>query len=96
MPRRMKYRSRTEIASRILESAASGTTRTKIMYKAYLSYAQLKEYLPVLEENGLLAYDKVEQIYRTTQKGLHFLNITNSLQDMMEGVPNTQELQKRQ
>jgi predicted transcriptional regulator len=92
----MKYRSRTEIASRILESAASGTTRTKIMYKAYLSYAQLKEYLPVLEENGLLAYDKGEQIYRTTQKGLHFLNITNSLQDMMEGVPNTQELQKRQ
>jgi predicted transcriptional regulator len=92
----MKYRSRTEIASRILESAASGTTRTKIMYKAYLSYAQLKEYLPVLEENGLLAYDKGEKIYRTTQKGLHFLNITNSLQDMMQGVPNTQELQKRQ
>jgi predicted transcriptional regulator len=92
----MKYRSRTEIASRILESAASGTTRTKIMYKAYLSYAQLKEYLPVLEQNGLLAYDKGEQIYRTTQKGLHFLNITNSLQDMMEAVPNTQEVQKRQ
>jgi predicted transcriptional regulator len=92
----MKYRSRTEIASRILESAASGTTRTKIMYKAYLSYAQLKEYLPVLEQNGLLAYDKGEQIYRTTQKGLHFLNITNSLQGMMEGVPNAQELQKRQ
>ncbi len=92
----MKYRSRTEIASRILESAASGTTRTKIMYKAYLSYAQLKEYLPVLEQNGLLAYDKGEQIYRTTQKGLHFLNITNSLQEMMEEVPNTQELQKRQ
>jgi predicted transcriptional regulator len=92
----MKYRSRSEIASRILESAASGTTRTKIMYKAYLSYAQLKEYLPVLEENGLLEYDKGEQIYRTTQKGLHFLNITNSLQEMMEEVPNTQELQKRQ
>ena len=92
----MKYRSRTEIASRILESAASGTTRTKIMYKAYLSYEQLKEYLPVLEQNGLLAYDKGEQIYRTTQKGLHFLNITNSLQGMMEAVPNTQEVQKRQ
>jgi len=50
----------------------------------------------VLEQNGLLAYDKGEQIYRTTQKGLHFLNITNSLQGMMEGVPNAQELQKRQ
>jgi predicted transcriptional regulator len=90
----MKYRSRTEIVSRILESATGGTTKTKIMYKAFLSYAQLKEYLAVLEENGLLAYDSGEQIYRTTQKGLHFLNITNSLQGMMEGIPNTQELKR--
>jgi predicted transcriptional regulator len=90
----MKYRSRTEIASRILESATGGTTKTKIMYKAFLSYAQLKEYLTVLEENGLLAYDKGEQLYRTTQKGLRFLDITNSLQGMMEGVPTTQGLKK--
>ena len=90
----MKYRSRTEIASRILESAMSGATKTKIMYRAFLSYAQLKEYLAVLEESGLLAYDKGEQIYKTTQKGLHFLNITNSLQGMMDGIPNTQGLGK--
>jgi len=82
----MKYRSRTEIASRILESATGGTTKTKIMYKAFLSYAQLKEYLTVLEENGLLSYDNGEQIYKTTQKGMHFLNITNSLQGMMEDI----------
>ena len=88
----MKYRSRTEIASRILESATgSGTTKTRIMYKAFLSYAQLKEYLAVLEENGLLAYDKGERVYKTTQKGLHFLNITNSLQGMMEDIPSVQE-----
>ncbi|HUG96381.1 MAG TPA: winged helix-turn-helix domain-containing protein, partial [Nitrososphaera sp.] len=31
----MKYRSRTEIASRILESATGGTTKTKIMYRAF-------------------------------------------------------------
>ena len=90
--RRMKYRSRTEITSRILEAASGGITKTKIMYKAFLSYAQLKEYLIMLEENGLLAYDNGEQIYRTTAKGLHFLKITNSLQNMMEGPPNTQEL----
>ncbi|MCI0561250.1 MAG: winged helix-turn-helix domain-containing protein [Nitrososphaera sp.] len=91
----MKYRSRTEIASRILESAADGTTKTKIMYKAFLSYAQLKEYLAVLEENGLLGYDKGEQIYRTTEKGLRYLNITNSLQGMMEGVPSVHGLKER-
>lgn len=44
----MKYRSRTDIVSEILEAAQGGTSKTKIMYKAFLSYAQLKEYLAVL------------------------------------------------
>ena len=52
----MKYRSRTEIVSMILEAANGGATKTKIMYKAFLSYAQLKEYLSVLIENNLLEY----------------------------------------
>lgn len=84
----MKYRSRTEIASRILESAAEGTTKTRIMYKAFLSYSQLQEYLAVLEENELLAHDKGEQLYKTTEKGKRFLDISNSLRGMMETIPN--------
>lgn len=56
----MKYRSRTDIVSQILEAANGGATKTKIMYKAYLSYAQLKEYLSVLLENGLLEYQEGE------------------------------------
>lgn len=90
----MKYRSRTEIASRILESATGGATKTRIMYKAFLSYAQLKEYLSVLEENGLLAHDKGEQLYKTTEKGMRFLDITSSLQGMMEGIPTTEGSRK--
>jgi predicted transcriptional regulator len=90
----MKYRSRTEIASRILESATGGTTKTKIMYKAFLSYAQLKEYLTVLEESGLLTHDRGEQTYKTTQKGLRFLDVTTSLHGMMEGIPTSQGLKK--
>jgi predicted transcriptional regulator len=34
----MKYRSSTEIVAMILDAANSGETKTKIMYKAYLSY----------------------------------------------------------
>ncbi len=75
----MKYRSRTEIASRILESATGGATKTKIMYKAFLSYAQLKEYLSVLVENGLLEYVEGEQVYKTTDKGNRFLKIYNQI-----------------
>jgi predicted transcriptional regulator len=68
----VKYRGRTDIVSQILEAANGGSTKTKIMYNAFLSYAQLKEYLSVLIENGLLEHDQKTQSYRTTDKGLKF------------------------
>ena len=54
----MKYRSRTDITGLILEVANGGTTKTKIMYKAYLSFAQMREYLSMLIEKGLLEYEE--------------------------------------
>jgi len=39
------------------------------MYKAYLSYGQLKEYLSILIANGLLEENESEKLYRTTEKG---------------------------
>ncbi len=42
----MKYRSRSNIIRDILDAANGGrATRTRIMYKTYLSYGQIKEYL---------------------------------------------------
>jgi predicted transcriptional regulator len=76
--RKMKYRSRTELASNILEAANGGATKTKIMYKAFLSYAQLKEYLAMLIRNDLVTHD-IEGIYRTTSKGIRFLETTRQL-----------------
>jgi predicted transcriptional regulator len=66
----MKYRSRTEIVAMILEAANGGATKTRIMYKAFLSYAQLREYLSVLIGNSLLDYLEAPQIYKTTEKEL--------------------------
>ena len=39
----MVNRSRTEIVSEVLEAANGGASKTKIMYKALLSYKQKKE-----------------------------------------------------
>lgn len=75
----MKYRSRTDITAQILEAANGGVTRTRIMYKAFLSYAQLKEYLTVLMEKGLMDYIEGEMVYRTTDKGNRFLKIYNQI-----------------
>ncbi len=40
----MKNRSRIEIVSSILDAANGGVTKTKIMYKAFLSYGLLRAY----------------------------------------------------
>jgi predicted transcriptional regulator len=78
----MRYRSRTDIVASILESANGGVTKTKIMYHAYLSYEQLKDYLTMLMESGLLEYSREEARYRTTQKGLIFLKGYNQLTEV--------------
>jgi predicted transcriptional regulator len=80
----MKYRSRTEIVSMILEAANGGATKTKIMYKAFLSYAQLKEYLSVLIENNLIEYLEGSQIYKTTEKGFNFLKMHNEIGELLQ------------
>ena len=80
----MKYRSRTDITSQILEAANGGSTKTKIMYKAFLSYAQLKEYLAVLVENNLLIFDQKTQTYQTSDKGHRFLKIYNQMAEFVQ------------
>jgi predicted transcriptional regulator len=83
MAGRMKYRSRTDIVSQMLEAANGGATKTKIMYSAYLSYAQLKEYLAVLIEGGLIEHQPAEQKYRTTDKGIKFLDTYSQIGQMI-------------
>jgi len=78
----MKYRSRTELASNILEAANGGATKTKIMYKTFLSYAQLKEYLNFLAANGLIDYDTSSQTFRTSEKGHKFLRLHNQMGEL--------------
>jgi predicted transcriptional regulator len=87
----VKYRSRTEIVAMILEAANGGATKTKIMYKAFLSYAQLREYLSVLIANNLLYYIEGSQTYKTTEKGLNFLKMNNEI----AGLLQTSEKQER-
>jgi predicted transcriptional regulator len=79
----MKYRSRTDIVGLILEAANGGATKTKIMYKAFLSYAQLKEYLTDLLENRLLDYEEGRQFLRTTEKGMRVLQMYNQFDEMI-------------
>jgi predicted transcriptional regulator len=81
----VKYRSRNNIIRDILDAASDGgVTRTKIMYKAYLSFGQLKEYLSVLTDNGLLSYDTHTQTFKITEKALRLLDAYNQMHDMIK------------
>ena len=80
----MRYRSRTEITAMILDAANKETTKTKIMYNAYLSYNQLKEFLSILIENNLIEYLDETQTYKTTEKGLNFLKLHREMAELLQ------------
>ena len=80
----MKNRSRTEIVGNILDAANGGATKTKIMYKAFLSYGQLKEYLSILIENNLIEFLDGTQIFKTTEKGLNYLKKHNEMEELLQ------------
>ena len=75
--------------SNILEAANGGVTKTKIMYKAYLSYNQLREYLSILIENNLLEYLDGTQTYKTTEKGLNLLKMHNEMAELLQTTIKT-------
>ena len=77
----------------ILDAANGGATKTKIMYHAFLSYAQMKEYLTVQTESELLNYDAYTRKFKTTEKGLRFLDAYNQISDVIKtpSLPQEQE-----
>mgnify|MGYP003578097322 CR=1 FL=1 len=79
----MIHRSRTEITAMILDTANRETTKTKIMYNAYLSYNQVKEYISILLENNLLEYLEGARTFRTTEKGINFLRMYNAMGELL-------------
>jgi predicted transcriptional regulator len=75
--------------STINDSGSDGANKTSIMYKSFLSYAQLKEYLSFMVEKGLV--DEVlhefsgneKFVYKITGKGLHLLQISKEIESLV-------------
>jgi predicted transcriptional regulator len=84
---RIRYRGRIDIICDILDAAIGvDVTKTRIMYKSLLSYVQLREFLPVLTENGLLSFNEKTHTFRTTEKGLQFLKIYSEIRNILGKV----------
>lgn len=83
----VKHRSRIDITAQILQSAnGRQVTKTRMLYDAFLSYAQLKEYLVYLVGKGLLEYQKETGKYRTTEKGIRFLKMYEKMDKIVPGI----------
>jgi predicted transcriptional regulator len=81
-----RYRNRIDIIAQLLDAASTPITKTKIMYRAMLSYEQLKEYLVILAENDLIAYDKASRRFTTTAKGYQFMKRYDELNQLIEPI----------
>jgi len=88
------YRGRCQIIAKMLsiinESEAKGATRTSVMFKAFLSHAQLKKYLSFLLVNGFIEEFPLKiknrgnekLVYKLTEKGLHLLQISHEIKSL--------------
>jgi predicted transcriptional regulator len=94
-----RRRDRHDIIVEILKTALNGKVKTHIMYKARLSYAQLNEYLPRLVENGFLENLKVKRrtdykrVFRTTQKGIKFIENFENMRSLWSLTEDSSEEQ---
>jgi predicted transcriptional regulator len=75
-------RGRLEVMAEILCYCNQQKTKTDIMHKVNLNYAQLKKHLKSLTSHGLLGANKNK--YATTHKGHRFLELFFQLNDMLE------------
>ena len=82
----MKAGRQTEIIQVILETITSreeGITKTQLMYKSFMSYIQLVEYLTVLRRSGLIEYNPLTSTYKTTTRGLRLLQVTKEINKLV-------------
>jgi len=68
----------------ILEIAKNGAKKTEIMYKANLSFSQVKRYLNALKKAGLIT--EKSRIWQTSEKGLHVIDACDICHSLMEEV----------
>jgi predicted transcriptional regulator len=70
----MKKRDSVGISADILRLAQDGAIKTRIVYGANLNFKIVEGYLSRLMGLGLLENKDGRRMYRTTEKGLAFIN----------------------
>jgi predicted transcriptional regulator len=79
-----------EVKIDILQAIAEGAGRpTHIMYRSNLSWAVMRNFIRMLEEQGLVSSNVVEgrKNYVLTQKGIRVLDTYSNVRKQLESPP---------
>jgi len=79
-PRRRRWPH--EIMVDILKAAADGEKKTRILFKARLSFPQLRKYLKLLSTSGFIT--EKSGVWKTTEKGFHVIEACEICRRLME------------
>lgn len=71
----------------MLGAANGGATQTVIMYKCFMSYQQLKEYLAMAIARDFIKFHAKEKTFFTTERGIKFIELYEKMHSL---VPNFQ------
>jgi predicted transcriptional regulator len=87
----MSRRNRSEIIHDMLDALAKNRGRlkpTRLLYKANLSHAQMKDYIDELMRKDLivLVQEKKAQYYEITEEGYGFLHRLNKVLEMSDAL----------
>jgi predicted transcriptional regulator len=74
-----KNRDRLSIVAAILEAAHSGSSKTRIMFSANLSFSLLEKYLDVASDAGFIQIEGSK--YKLTERGREFLKNYKHFED---------------
>jgi len=74
-----KYRDRLCIVAAVLQAANSGSTKTKIMFTANLSFRLLEKYLDIAVSAGFVEVN--DSVYLLTESGHEFLKRYNAFHE---------------
>ena len=79
-----------DISADILRVARNGAKKTHIVYRANLNFAVVKRYLGRLERGDLIT--RVDEVFRTTERGIEFLDHFKALKGYLEPQDFVQEV----
>ena len=79
------YRNRIDIITSILNVAnGNAVKQLDILTKSKITHGLFREYLLLILQFGLIEDIRRQGTYKTTEKGIHFLDVCDKMKDLIQ------------